>query len=110
MEEYIDIIEKLKVYVPIKEKGTVEKKVHAGEMTFLNLRDRILGLGKILEEDFDKQIYVIAVMAGAANMNTAFVGVQLKKKELFLAGYAKEGLIKQNTAEKAVGKLEEVLK
>lgn len=110
MGEYIDIIEKLNEYIQVKEKDIVEKKLSVEDRTFIQVRDRLLGMGKILEEDFEKKVYIIAVMAGVANMNTAFVGVQLKNNELILVGYAKEGLIKQHTAEKAIAKLEEVLK
>lgn len=110
MERYEDIVEKLNEYISVKDNGLVEKKLSVGEMTFIQLRDRLLGNGKIIEEDFDKQIYVISVLAGAANMNTAVIGVKLVNQELHFAAYAKEGLIKQHTAEKAIEKLLKVLK
>ena len=109
MGEYVEIIEKLNVYISVEEKNAVEKKLNIGDRTFIQVRDLIVGMGKILEEDFEKQIYIITIMAGIANMNTAFVGLQLKNNILSLVGYAKEGLIKQHTAEKAIAKLEKVV-
>ena len=45
-------------------------------------------------------------MSGFANQNTATIAIKLTGNKLELAGYAREGIIKQHTVEKAV----EVLK
>ena len=45
-------------------------------------------------------------MSGFANQNTATISIKLIGNKLELAGYAREGIIKQHTVEKAV----EVLK
>ena len=46
------------------------------------------------------------IMSGFANQNTATIAIKLTDNKLELAGYAREGIIKQHTVEKAV----EVLK
>lgn len=46
------------------------------------------------------------IMSGFANQNTATIAIKLTGNKLELAGYAREGIIKQHTVEKAV----EVLK
>lgn len=43
------------------------------------------------------------VLAGAANMNPAFLLIRAEEGTLSVIAMAKEGLIKQHTAEKAIG-------
>lgn len=45
------------------------------DCSFVKLRDSLIGMGQILEEDFEKQVYVIAIRSGTANMNTAVVAI-----------------------------------
>ncbi len=82
--------------------GTVrEMEITDCNLSFLQIRDRLYLLGNILHEDADKNIYVASIRSGFANMNQAIVAMQLKEKKLHLAGYAKEGIIKQNILEHA---------
>ncbi|SES99010.1 hypothetical protein SAMN04487771_100310 [[Clostridium] aminophilum] len=99
------LIKKMKEFIPVKEKELNEKSVYIENMSFAALRDSLIGLGTILDEDFDANSYVVNVPAGIANKNSAVVAVQLKESELFLLGFAKEGLISQHTAEKAIEKV-----
>ena len=72
------------------------------DMSFVKLRDSLIGMGQILEEDFEKQVYVIAIRSGTANMNTAVVAIQLMDDNtVSFLGYAKEGLIKQRGSVKS---------
>lgn len=100
------IIKKMKVYATFKEKDIEERITDVKEMTFINLRDCLIGLGTILEEDFDLNVYIISVQAGVVNKNNAIVAVKLNNNKLYMFGYAREGLIKQHTAEKAMEKIE----
>lgn len=100
------LIQKMKEYMPFKEKEVVEKNIDVRKMTFANLRDSLIGLGTILEEDFELNSYIVSVPAGIADMNNAIVAIQLTKNELYMCGYAPEGLIKQHTAKKAIDKVE----
>lgn len=99
------LLSKLNEYIPVKEKLLEEATISVENMSFTNLRDNIVRAGKILEEDFDQNIYVINVPAGVADRNAAVVAIQLNGNCLDLLGYAKEGMISQHTAEKAIEKL-----
>ena len=104
-EAYRSLSEKVIMYTGGKEKGIIFRHTTVTKQTFAQLRDSLLGQGKILEEDFRKKMYVISIMAGAADMNEAVVAVRLSGDSLDFAGYAREGLIKQHTAEKAIEKI-----
>lgn len=104
-----EIIEKINEYIPIKEKQVVEKNIDASGLTFVNLRDRLIGLGKILEENFANDYYLVNVPAGVANKNAAVVLILWSKENLSMFAYAKEGLINQHTADKAIGRVIEKL-
>ncbi len=100
------LILKMKEYISFKDKEVVEKSIDVRNMSFTNLRDCLIGLGTILDEDFDLNSYVVSVPAGIADMNNAFVAIQLTKSKLYMCGYAPEGLIKQHTAKNAIYKVE----
>ena len=111
MEENKDLIDKLRAYVSFKEEEIIYKKYSGKNISFSDVRDCLIGNGRILEEDFEKQIYVIAIEAGIANMNTAIIAIQrIDSNKLSILGYAKEGLIKQHTAEKAILKIMDQIK
>ncbi len=101
-----ELVSKLKSLIRLKEENIYNDEIEIQPMSFNQLRDKLIGKGTILDEDFEKQIYTINVMSGFANQNTATIAIKLTGNKLELAGYAREGIIKQNTVEKAV----EVLK
>ena len=100
-----EVIAKINEYIPIKEKLIFEKSIDTNGLTFANVRDRLFGLGTILEESFGDCYYVVNVPAGVANKNAAVVLVLWSEETLSLFAYAKEGLIHQNTAENAIKKV-----
>ena len=79
----------------------------AGVNALLATRDALLEAGTVLEEDLDSCYYVAKVEAGAANANTALVVAIVEGRRCALGSCAKEGLIKQSTAKKAVEKVRE---
>ena len=101
-----ELVSKLKSLIRLKEENIYNDEIEIQPMSFVQLRDKLIGKGTILDEDFEKQIYTINIMSGFANQNTATIAIKLTGNKLELAGYAREGIIKQNTVEKAV----EVLK
>ena len=101
-----ELVSKLKSLIRLKEENIYNDEIEIQPMSFNQLRDKLIGKGTILDEDFEKQIYTINVMSGFANQNTATIAIKLTGNKLELAGYAREGIIKQHTVEKAV----EVLK
>lgn len=101
-----ELVSKLKSLIRLKEENIYNDEIEIQPMSFNQLRDKLIGTGTILDEDFEKQIYTINIMSGFANQNTATIAIKLTGNKLELAGYAREGIIKQHTVEKAV----EVLK
>jgi hypothetical protein len=99
------LTKKIEKFIAIREEEIEEKIVDVNNLSFINLRDSIIGLGTILDEDFGTQSYVVNVPSGIANRNSAVVVVQLYENQLFLLGYAKEGIINQHTTSKAIEKL-----
>lgn len=107
-----NIIIKLNEYIDLSENKdkVFEKIIDTNKITFLNLRDRLLGMGNILEENFEETFYIIQVSSGFLNKNSAIVVVKWNSKEISFYGYAQEGLINQHTAEKAIEKLIEKIR
>jgi hypothetical protein len=99
------IIKIINEYIPANEKGIVTRNIETSNLTFANLRDRIIGLGTILEESFEDSYYVVSVPAGFANKNSAIVLVLWNNNGLTLFSYAREGIINQHTADKAIDKV-----
>ena len=111
MRENKELIDKLRMYTSFNGKEVIHKIYMIRDMSFVKLRDSLIGMGQILEEDFEKQVYVIAIRSVTANMNTAVVAIQLMDDNtVSFLGYAKEGLIKQHTAEKAILKIMDQIK
>lgn len=75
------------------------------ELSVFQVRDALFLLGNILYESLEDQIYVATISAGYWNLSSAVVAVKLNNKNLYVSGYAKEGLIKQNICERAFQKL-----
>lgn len=82
-----------------------EQMIPSCALSITQIRDKLYLLGKILHEDLDSQVYVAAVHAGFGNMNNAVVALQLIGSKLYIVGYAKEGLIKQNICDQAIQKI-----
>lgn len=99
------LINSLKQYAAVDEKAIIEETIIVEELTFMQLRDWLIEIGTILKEDYDNHIYVISIAAGLANLNSAIIAIQLNKNALDCIGYAREGLINQHTAEKAINKI-----
>ena len=74
-------------------------------MSFSNLRDKLIALGQILEENFKYNYYILSIHAGFLNKNEAILLIRLKKNKIYIIGYAVEGLIKQNTVLDAIEKV-----
>ena len=107
-----DIIIKLNEYICLSKNKDeiIEKKIDTNTITFADLRDRLLGTGSMLEENFEETYYIIQVSSGLLNKNSAIVIVIWNFEEISFYGYALEGLINQHTAEKALEKLIEKIK
>lgn len=67
-----------------------------------NAKDALLKCGKLLEEDDFAGVLAGTVRAGIRDMNPAVVVIDVEQENLKISAYAKEGLISQHTAEKAI--------
>lgn len=76
----------------------------------LKVRDSIIGLGTILEENIDEQFYIATIKIGFIGAYEAVAIVCLDKDVISIAAYAKEGLISQNNAQKAIDKIKKRIK
>lgn len=72
------------------------------DLTFMQIRDRLYTKGRILYEDTENQVYVATIRTGVGNLHSAVLAMQLRGGKLMVAGFAKEGFIKQNLWEKAL--------
>lgn len=58
--------------------------------------------GTILEESIVENTIAGVILSGVANMNPAFVLLEIERDNIYIKASAKEGLIKQHTAERAI--------
>lgn len=98
-----------KVATKLKKEFYIEK-VKCDEGSIVAVRDNLEKIGKILEENLKEHYYLLSVGGGLFNLNPAICIVKLDKGTMYVIGYAKEGLIKQNTAKKAVDRIIKELK
>lgn len=85
------------------------EEVECEGITFLLVRDNLMTLGKILDENEKKKTYTVCINSGVANSNPCIVVVLVGKDLVSIGAFAREGLIKQHTARKAVKKIQERL-
>lgn len=76
----------------------------------LHIRDAIFGMGTVLKENLDEHYYITSVKTGLFNNVLAYAIIRRNEdKTADIAVYAKEGIIKQDLAGKAIGKLKKAL-
>ena len=80
-----------------KEKGSYRE-------AYQNVINAFMKCGKVLEEDDFNGTVTGVVYAGIQDMNPAVIVVEVEQENLKISAYAKEGLINQQTAEKAIDK------
>ena len=78
-------------------------------ISFLAVRDKLILLGKVLEENEKKKLYTGCINAGVGNSNPCILVVYVNENQVVIDAFAREGLITQHTAKKAVKKLKESL-
>lgn len=109
MNEELMLISKIKDAYKFDEKYVVSETVNIKDVSFIKLRDILNLIGTIEQEDLENRIYTVSIKAGFFNMNTAIMAVKYSKDKLEIKAFAKEGIIKQNTATQAIEKLIERL-
>ena len=91
-------------------KGFALEEIPVQNYNILKVRDALYGLGTILEEDLDNQFYITTVRIGSIGAYEAVAIVSLENDKVSIAAYAKEGLISQNNAQKAIKKIKTRIK
>ena len=71
---------------------------------YLNVKNALANIGKVVEEDEHNGVIAGVILAGASDMNPALLVVDVEPDNLKISSYAKEGLIKQHTGEEAIDK------
>ena len=109
-KEFLDVL---------KKEGIINDKKKAGESiksgsarlskdSDLFVRDKITGLGRILKEDLDNHYYVGSVKLNNDN-SLAYAMAARDGNKVNIYAYAKEGVIKQNLAGRAIDKYKNAL-
>ena len=90
-------------------KHSITESVPAKSITMEHLREAIVVHGEILERNNNEQSFIAVVHTGHMNATRALVAVILHDDMLYFAAYAKEGLIKQHLAKRAISSIKERL-
>ena len=110
MVNFVEIYESMKQYISFDDKDVIESIIDVDNINLLQLRDTLTYVGDILEENIEKNMYIVAIKAGTLNMNSAIVAVVLEGNRIIVKAIAKEGIINQKTSEKAIKKLQDAFK
>lgn len=92
----------------IKKHSTNDSMKKKG-VTLKHLREAIVVNGDILEENIDEQSYIAVIQTGFMKATRALVVAVLQDEDIYFAAYAKEGLIKQKLAQKAIELIKDYL-
>lgn len=77
--------------------------------SYQKIRDIIVNIGKIIDENEIEQIYVFTIQSGKLG-NEAVVVIGLQGENVYMKAYAKEGLFNQYTCERALNQISEAIK
>lgn len=99
----------LQEHISLKEDGLICGEIEIKKLSYLQLRDAIWKIGCIVAELEDDHIYIASIKSGKMKKNTAYLAIELMPGKLEIVGYAKEGLLHQNTVDKAIQQLKDVL-
>ena len=91
------------------EGSTVKETIKLRKPTDLFIRDAITGLGTIIKEDLENHYYITSVPVGLFGSVFSYAIICRNETEADIVAYAREGLIKQNLAEKTIQKLKGML-
>lgn len=87
---------------PMFRRGFEDQAEHAAGDAYALMKTALSTYGTILEENTEDGTISGVILSEAANMNPAFLLLWIEGTSIHLAANAKEGLIKQHTAERAV--------
>ncbi len=99
----------LKKYVQLDDKQSKSYEIKDLNISFLKLEEKLERIGIILEENKEESICVVRIKAGMFNGNLATAAMKLSGNKLSVLAWAKEGIINQNTNDKAFDKIKRVI-
>ena len=105
MDIFSELVKKMRNYSWFDDTGIITSSVPCNGISTMKLRDHLIEIGKIQECDEVSNVFIATVNAGLGNRNPAIVGLMLRDGTLYGAAWAKEGLIRQGTAQKALQKV-----
>lgn len=102
----IDLINLLVEYGCSDKERVQEETITNSVVTFLQIRDYLISSGEIFYEDNENNVYVASVRSGLFGMNRTVIALQTRGSKVNIAGYAKEGSIKQDSWQNTFAKIE----
>lgn len=100
--------EKISVY-SVEVNKLISDSINIEEQSYRSAIQKLMLVGNIIEENEVENCIVLSIREGALKLNTAFVALKIDREKIYMIGYAKEGLIKQNTCKKAFRVIKEAL-
>ena len=95
---------------PNVEENKIEfSSISSNGISFVKLCRLLSENGRVLETDSTSQSCIVAISAPPTSLNEGVAAVLLYGDTLYLAAYAREGLIKQHTAKKIIARLTKIM-
>ena len=110
MEIEKKLLKKLNEFYDTKETEIVSASVKVTNLKLKNIKDTLISIGNIVDEDLKEETYVGYIKSGAFSLNRAYVAVGKDDDKAIMVVYSPEGLIKQNTSKKAIEKFKKEIK
>lgn len=102
----IELVNLLMEYGCANKECAHEETITNSDVTFLQIRDFLISSGEIFHEDTENNVYVASLRSGLFGMNRTVVALQIRGSKVNVAGFAKEGSIKQESWKKTFAKIE----
>ena len=84
--------------------------ITSNSVSSVALRDILLEIGDVLDEDLENSAYIATVKTGLFNIASSVVGAMVCDKTVYIVCIAHEGLLQQNLSIKTVTRLAERFK
>lgn len=93
------------VYKVTSKLSTQSVKAVFDGITYFQALKAINKVGNIVMQNDESQECTAVVFSGGLNMNPAFIALKSEGDKTYIAAFAKEGIIKQHTAQKAINSI-----
>lgn len=110
MEMDKKLLKKLNEYYDTKDNEIISATINVENLKLKNIKDALISIGNIDEEDLKDELYVGYIKAGILSLNRAHVAIRKDGNKVLMLVHSPEGLIKQNTSNQAIEKFEKEIK